>query len=71
MLTKTKTNRKKLKVENFEKKMSGDMMERELPTKFGWINAAVSKKPYFTDGRQTEVCVTTVALLTKSSRAQK
>ena len=37
MLTKTKKNRKNLKIENFEKrkKWSGDMVERELPTKFG------------------------------------
>ncbi len=38
MLTKTKkTNRKNLEIENFEKrqKRSGDMVERELPTKFG------------------------------------
>ena len=37
MLTKMKKNRKNLKIESFEKrkKLSGDMVERELPTKFG------------------------------------
>ncbi len=35
MLTKTKTIRKNLKIENFEKKRSEDMVERELPTEFG------------------------------------
>ena len=38
MLTKIKKKRKNLKTENFEKrkkKCSGDMVERELRTKFG------------------------------------
>ncbi len=37
MLTKTKIIRKNWKIQNFEKrrKWSGDMVERELPSKFG------------------------------------
>ncbi len=62
-----------MKNENFEKKKkrwSGDMVERELSTKFGLVLAAVSEKLEFTDGRTTDASAMTVALLTKSSRAK-
>ena len=36
-----------------------------------WIDAAVSEKPELTDGRTTDACATTVALLTKSIRPKK
>ncbi len=47
------------------------------PQNLAWIHAAVSEKPEFTDdgriddGRTTDACTMTVALLTKSSRANK
>ncbi len=42
------------------------------PQNLVWIHAAVSEKPEFTDdGRTTDACAMTVALLTKSSRAKK
>ncbi len=36
-----------------------------------WIYAAVSEKLEFTNGRTTNACAMTVALLTKSGRAKK
>ena len=35
-----------------------------------WIDAMVSEKPELTDGRKTDACTMTVALLTESSRAK-
>ncbi len=42
-----------------------------FPQNLSWIHAVVSEKPEFMDdGRTTDACATTVALLTKSSRAK-
>ena len=47
--------------------MVGDRVARELPKNLAWIHAEVSEKLSL---RMTEdACATTVALLTKSSRA--
>ncbi len=44
------------------------------PQNVAWIHAAVSEKPEFTDagkdGGTNDACATTVALLTKSSKAK-
>ena len=41
------------------------------PQNLVWVHAAVSEKPEFTDdGRTTDACAMTEALLTKSSRAK-
>ncbi len=52
------------------------MVERRYPQHLVLIHAAVSDKLEFTDGRRTDgrttdACAMTVALLTKSSRAKK
>ncbi len=65
-----KKNRKNLKIENFEKRnWSGDLVERELPTKFGLDPCSGFWETW--DGRlTTDACAMTAALLTKSSRAK-
>ncbi len=41
-----------------------------FPQNLAWIHVALSDKPELTDGWTTDACATTVALLTKSSRAK-
>ncbi len=76
MLTKTKKNRKNLNIENFEKK-------KKMVWRYGGEGATHKIWPgsmqrflrnlslRATDGRTTDACAMTVALLTKSCRAKK
>ena len=70
MLMKAK---KIVKFENIEKKMVWRSGE-ELPTKFGLDPCSGLRETWVcgrrTDGRTKDACATTVALLTKSSRAK-
>ncbi len=69
---------KKIKLEHVEKrrKKPGDMVDMDLSIKIDLDPSAVSDKPELTDegrtdGRTTNACATTVALLTKSRTARK
>ncbi len=54
MLTKRKKNRKNWKLDILENKWSGDIVETELPTKFGLDPCSVSEKAQFADDGRTD-----------------
>ncbi len=60
-------------MKHFEKrkKYSGDMADYSFAQNLAWIHAAVSENGRTNDRqRMAEACATTVALLTKSSKAK-
>ncbi len=70
MLMKTKKKIvQKLKNLKKRKRWSGDMVDRELPTKFRLDPCNGCREPLVY--RRADTCATTVTLLTRSSRAKK
>ncbi len=65
-----KKNRKNLKIKI--KKKNGLELWRlgSFPQNLAWIHAIVTEEPELMDGRTTDAWSTTVALLTKSSKAK-